>query len=156
MLQGRLGTRARSNQMATAPRVTNRFLAWESNGVTLSCLRFGRPKRTKSRFSRRRIGEPGYIKARGYNVSRLSRLSRLSRFKNNDFQFWRRRISKVEGFRRMKTGGRRRGTSNKTTASVKAAMMAAFDGAGGLASLVDFAKADPATFYQLWAKMLPM
>ena len=49
-----------------------------------------------------------------------------------------------------------RGTPNKKTASVKAAMMAAFDGAGGLASLVDFAKADPATFYQLWAKMLPM
>ena len=56
----------------------------------------------------------------------------------------------------MKTGGRRRGTPNKTTASVKAAMMAAFDGAGGVASLVQFAKADPATFYQLWAKMLPM
>lgn len=56
----------------------------------------------------------------------------------------------------MKTGGRRRGTPNKTTASVKAAMMAAFDGAGGVTSLVKFAKADPATFYQLWAKMLPM
>ena len=56
----------------------------------------------------------------------------------------------------MKTGGRRRGTPNKTTASVKAAMMAAFDGAGGVSSLVQFAKADPASFYQLWAKMLPM
>ncbi len=56
----------------------------------------------------------------------------------------------------MKTGGRRRGTPNKTTASVKAALMSAFDGAGGVSSLVQFAKADPATFYQLWAKMLPM
>ena len=55
-----------------------------------------------------------------------------------------------------KTGGRARGTPNKTTASVKAALMSAFDGAGGVASLVQFAKADPATFYQLWAKMLPM
>ena len=34
--------------------------------------------------------------------------------------------------------------------------MSAFDGAGGVASLVQFAKADPATFYQLWAKMLPL
>ena len=56
----------------------------------------------------------------------------------------------------MKTGGRKLGTPNKTTASAKAALMAAFDGAGGVVPLVRFAKADPASFYQLWAKMLPM
>ena len=54
----------------------------------------------------------------------------------------------------MKTGGRKRGTPNKTTASVKPALLAAFDGAGGVAALVEFAKAEPAAFYQLWAKML--
>ena len=55
-----------------------------------------------------------------------------------------------------KTGGRKRGTPNKTTASVKAAVMAAFDQVGGVASLVKWAKANPGAFYTLWVKLLPL
>lgn len=33
--------------------------------------------------------------------------------------------------------------------------MAAFDGAGGLAALIEWGKANPTPFYQTWAKLLP-
>ena len=55
-----------------------------------------------------------------------------------------------------KTGGRKRGTPNKMTASAKAALMAAFDGSGGVAALTASAKVNPGAFYALWAKVLPM
>jgi hypothetical protein len=54
-----------------------------------------------------------------------------------------------------KTGGRRKGSPNKTTADVKAALVAAFDQLGGVPALVRFAKKRPAEFYKLWAKLLP-
>ena len=57
---------------------------------------------------------------------------------------------------RTKTGGRKPGAINKTTASVKAAVMAAFDQVGGVASLVKWAKANPGAFYALWVKLLPL
>lgn len=52
--------------------------------------------------------------------------------------------------------GRKRGTPNKATASVKAALIAAFEKLGGVPSLVKWAKDDPKEFYKLWAKLLPV
>lgn len=52
-------------------------------------------------------------------------------------------------------GGRRAGTPNKTTASVKAALVAAFDDLGGVESLVSWGRRNRTEFYKLWAKLLP-
>ncbi len=54
-----------------------------------------------------------------------------------------------------KFGGRARGTPNKSTASVKAALIEAFDQLGGIKALVEWGKTDRAEFYKLWAKILP-
>jgi predicted ATPase len=54
-----------------------------------------------------------------------------------------------------KTGGRRAGTPNKTTAAVKEALTEAFARIGGVEALIEFGKASPAEFYKLWARMLP-
>lgn len=51
--------------------------------------------------------------------------------------------------------GRPKGSVNKTTASVKAALTAAFDAIGGDEALATWAQANPTEFYKLWAKMLP-
>lgn len=56
---------------------------------------------------------------------------------------------------RQKTGGRQKGTPNKTTASVKQALIQAFDDLGGVESLVLWGSENPTQFYQLWAKILP-
>ena len=52
-------------------------------------------------------------------------------------------------------GGRKKGTPNKTTAEVKAALTAAFMGIGGVAQLQKWAKEHETEFYKLWAKLLP-
>lgn len=52
-------------------------------------------------------------------------------------------------------GGREKGTPNKTTIEVKAALEYAFDEIGGKKKFADWAKENPSLFYQLWAKMLP-
>lgn len=52
-------------------------------------------------------------------------------------------------------GGRKPGTPNKVTVSVKAALVEAFDQLGGVTSLVDWAKGNPTEFYKLWAKLAP-
>jgi hypothetical protein len=54
-----------------------------------------------------------------------------------------------------KTGGRKKGTPNKITASVKAALEAAFEGIGGVEKLRAWAESEPTEFYKLWAKLLP-
>lgn len=55
-----------------------------------------------------------------------------------------------------KTGGRRAGSPNRTTASVKAALKKAFDNLGGVPALVAWAKDDPGEFYKLYIKLLPI
>src|SRR5690554_3796203 len=55
-----------------------------------------------------------------------------------------------------KTGGRRKGTPNKTTASVKAAFEEAFDRMGGVDALVSWAATEPGEFFKLYAKLLPI
>jgi hypothetical protein len=54
-----------------------------------------------------------------------------------------------------KTGGREKGTPNKTTAAVKEMLIAAFDDMGGLDALTDWGRENRTQFYQLWAKLLP-
>ncbi len=54
-----------------------------------------------------------------------------------------------------KTGGRRPGSLNKTTANVKAAFTAAFEELGGVPALVEWARAEPTEFYKLYARLLP-
>lgn len=54
-----------------------------------------------------------------------------------------------------KTGGRKKGTPNKTTRDMKAAIMEAFEMAGGVDYLHMLAKDEPRTFATLLAKVLP-
>ena len=54
-----------------------------------------------------------------------------------------------------KTGGRKKGTPNRTTADVKAALVQAFDRLGGVDFLATWAKDNPAEFLRLWVKLLP-
>lgn len=55
-----------------------------------------------------------------------------------------------------KTGGRKAGTPNKATASVKQALQEAFEQSGGVVALTKFAKECPDEFYKLWAKIMPV
>jgi hypothetical protein len=70
--------------------------------------------------------------------------------------------SKVEANRpkRVKTGGRRKGTPNKTTALLKDAILQAAEGAGGPEGITGYlqtqATANPGPFMSLLGKVLPM
>lgn len=55
----------------------------------------------------------------------------------------------------IKTGGRQKGTPNKTTRNVKEALAQAFEELGGIPSLVVWGKENPDEFYKLWVKLLP-
>jgi hypothetical protein len=57
--------------------------------------------------------------------------------------------------RRPKTGGRKKGTPNKTTAAVKEAILHAFDEVGGASYLASIARDDPRTFCTLLGRILP-
>lgn len=54
-----------------------------------------------------------------------------------------------------KTGGRKKGSLNKTTLEVKAALEEAFDKRGGVEALIAWSMESPDEFYKLWAKLLP-
>lgn len=54
-----------------------------------------------------------------------------------------------------KTGGRRPGSVNKLTASVKEALSLAFSEVGDVSALVAWARKNKTEFYKLWAKLLP-
>lgn len=51
--------------------------------------------------------------------------------------------------------GRPKGTPNKTTASIKAALSEAFEKLGGVRSLVAWGTDNPSDFYKLWGRMAP-
>lgn len=55
-----------------------------------------------------------------------------------------------------KTGGRQKGTPNKTTGDVKAMILDALNGAGGAAYLQRQAEDNPAAFMTLVGKVLPL
>lgn len=52
-------------------------------------------------------------------------------------------------------GGRQKGTPNKVSASVKDAIIKAFDKAGGASYLLKIAKNDPRTFCALLGRIVP-
>ena len=54
-----------------------------------------------------------------------------------------------------KTGGRRKGTPNKTTASMKAAFFEVFEKLGGVDALMKWAAANPTDFRKFYARLLP-
>lgn len=51
--------------------------------------------------------------------------------------------------------GRPKGSPNKTTASIKAAITEAFEQLGGVPALVKWGKANPGEFYKLWGRLAP-
>lgn len=51
--------------------------------------------------------------------------------------------------------GRKKGVPNKATASVKAAIIEAFEKRGGVPALVQWAADDPTEFYKLWGRIAP-
>jgi len=55
-----------------------------------------------------------------------------------------------------KTGGRQKGTPNKNTREIKAALQEAFEQLGGVESLVTWGMENQTAFYQLWSKMAPL
>lgn len=54
-----------------------------------------------------------------------------------------------------KTGGRKKGSPNKTTTAVKEALLDAFERLGGIDSLLHWARSNNTEFYKLWARILP-
>lgn len=56
---------------------------------------------------------------------------------------------------RQKQGGRKKGTPNKVTADVRAAILRAFEEVGGEAYLVRVARANPKVFCALLGKVVP-
>lgn len=52
--------------------------------------------------------------------------------------------------------GRKKGVPNKTTASVKEALVLANEGLGGVPALIEWAKENRTEFYKLWGRMLPL
>lgn len=68
-------------------------------------------------------------------------------------------MSKVEGNRRVKTGGRKKGTPNKVTGALKDMILTALEGAhpdGSIAYLRAQASANPTAFLTLVGKVLPL
>lgn len=54
-----------------------------------------------------------------------------------------------------KTGGRKKGTPNKMTATLKDMVLSALDQSGGVSYLVEQASTSPAAFMTLLGKVLP-
>jgi hypothetical protein len=52
--------------------------------------------------------------------------------------------------------GRKKGTQNKVTLSVKQALIDAFEGLGGVPSLIRWGRMNPGDFYKLWTRLLPI
>jgi len=57
--------------------------------------------------------------------------------------------------KRVKTGGRQKGTPNKMTLTVKQSVLDAFDQVGGVDYLINIASDDPKTFCAMLAKIIP-
>lgn len=55
-----------------------------------------------------------------------------------------------------KTGGRLAGTPNKTTASVRKVFEQAFDGIGGVESLIKWGAVNRTEFYKLYGRLIPV
>lgn len=58
--------------------------------------------------------------------------------------------------KRVKHGGRVKGTPNKLGASAKDSLARAFDKLGGIERLVAWAQENETEFYRIWSKLLPL
>ena len=54
-----------------------------------------------------------------------------------------------------KTGGRKKGTPNKLTLSVKEAVLETFQNLGGIDHMTEWAQENPTDFYRIAAKLIP-
>lgn len=54
-----------------------------------------------------------------------------------------------------KWGGRKKGTPNKITTSVKESLVAVYERLGGDKAMYEWAQTNQAEFYRHWIKMLP-
>ena len=54
-----------------------------------------------------------------------------------------------------KTGGRRKGTPNKVTATARENIIAVFTRLGGTAAMAEWARENPTEFYKLYARLIP-
>ncbi|WP_152641979.1 hypothetical protein [Ralstonia mannitolilytica] len=61
-----------------------------------------------------------------------------------------------KGKPRPEGAGRKKGSQNKTTLAVKEALVEAFEGLGGVDSLIKWGQENPTPFYQLWGKLMPL
>lgn len=57
--------------------------------------------------------------------------------------------------RGIKTGGRKKGTPNKISGTVKANVVAVFDRIGGVDGMVEWANENKTEFYRLYGKLMP-
>jgi hypothetical protein len=54
-----------------------------------------------------------------------------------------------------KTGGRRPGSKNKLTVSVRESIIAVFHGLGGIPAMQSWAKANETAYYNILARLIP-
>lgn len=54
-----------------------------------------------------------------------------------------------------KTGGRKKGTPNKASKTVKDNVLAVFENIGGAATMTNWARQNQTEFFKLYAKLLP-
>ena len=54
-----------------------------------------------------------------------------------------------------KTGGRKPGSLNKVTASVKAVLHEVFERRGGVEAMLNWSDTEPTAFYALYGRMIP-
>ena len=57
--------------------------------------------------------------------------------------------------RKPKTGGRRKGTPNKVTATARENIIAVFNRLGGTAAMAEWARENQTEFYKLYARLIP-
>jgi len=55
-----------------------------------------------------------------------------------------------------KTGGRKKGTPNKLSSTVKDNVITVFEKLGGVDHMAEWAKENPGHFYNIYSKILPM
>ncbi|MEJ7932569.1 hypothetical protein WG922_21545 [Ramlibacter sp. AN1015] len=65
------------------------------------------------------------------------------------------KVEKVDKPRRVKTGGRKPGTPNKLSATVKDNVLSVFEQLGGVEHMAMWAAENPTPFYNLYAKLIP-
>jgi hypothetical protein len=55
-----------------------------------------------------------------------------------------------------KRGGRKPGSKNKVSRTVKENVIACFDAIGGISAMTEWAKANPTEFFRLYGRLLPI